>query len=98
MEFMRPADCLLLVRHQGMSASRQLVDWKAVQGAFHKPRRLHLKYVAKTSFFIVLYLIVNTKVPLVKEAVESTPKQNIRGTYILTQNQRFLTMMKQMLT
>ena len=40
---MRPADCLLLVRHQGMSASRQLVDWKAVQGAFHKPRRLHLK-------------------------------------------------------
>ena len=33
-----------------------------------------------------------------KEAVESTSKQNIRGTYILTQNQRFLTMMKQMLT
>ena len=26
-----------------MSASHQLVDWKAVQGAFHKPRRLHLK-------------------------------------------------------
>ena len=26
-----------------MSASCQLVDWKAVQGAFHKPRRLHLK-------------------------------------------------------
>ena len=37
------ADCLLFVLHQGMSASRQLVDWKAVQGPFHKPRRLHLK-------------------------------------------------------
>ena len=37
---MRPADCLLLVRHQGMSASRQLVDWKAVQEAFHKPTRV----------------------------------------------------------
>ena len=74
-----------------MPVSRPCIDWKSIEGAFHKAERFHLQRDKDDLFHCAVPNCEHDRF-VSNEVVESMLKQNIRGTYILMLIQKFETM------